>query len=186
MTRPSNRISNALRSFIAVSVSGLLLTGLLSGCASAWLSDAMSNITPYRVEIVQGNVVTREQLAQLKPGMTREQVREVLGAPMLTDIFHANRWDYPFTIRRKGAQDQRRNVVVTFNGDVVKAIEAPELPSEREFVAGIGNLRQAPVVPKLELTDEERKALPAAPRASAAVAEPAGVKRDYPPLEATR
>ena len=169
----------------AIAASGLLL----QACASAWTSDMLSSVTPYKVEIVQGNVVTREQLAQLKPGMTRDQVREVLGAPLLTDIFHADRWDYPFTIRRKGAEAQRRNVVVGFAGDIVKTIEAPELPSEREFVAGIGTAKPR-AVPKLELTDDERAALPpakgAATGAPAESAEPAGPKRDYPPLEPAR
>jgi outer membrane protein assembly factor BamE len=151
------------------------------------MSDAMSSFTPYKVEIVQGNVVTREQFVQLKPGMTRDQVREILGAPLLTDVFHADRWDYPFTIRRKGVEEQRRNVVVGFAGNVVKTIEAPELPSEREFVAGISNAKPR-AVPKLELTDEERAALPAAKGAAPAAetAEPAGAKRDYPPLEPAR
>jgi outer membrane protein assembly factor BamE len=151
------------------------------------MSDAMSSFTPYKVEIVQGNVVTREQFVQLKPGMTRDQVREILGAPLLTDVFHADRWDYPFTIRRKGVEAQRRNVVVGFAGNVVKTIEAPELPSEREFVAGISNAKPR-AVPKLELTDEERAALPAAKGAvpAAETAEPAGAKRDYPPLEPAR
>jgi outer membrane protein assembly factor BamE len=151
------------------------------------MSDAMSSVTPYKVEIVQGNVVTREQFVQLKPGMTRDQVREILGAPLLTDVFHADRWDYPFTIRRKGVEAQRRNVVVGFAGNVVKTIEAPELPSEREFVAGISNAKPR-VVPKLELTDEERAALPAAKGAApvADTAAPSGAKRDYPPLEPAR
>ncbi len=161
----------------------------LSGCASTWMADAMASVTPYKLEIVQGNVVTSEQLAQLKPGMTRDAVREVLGAPLLADIFHADRWDYPFSIRRKGAEAQRRNVVIGFAGNVVKTIEAPDLPSEREFVAGLS--RAAPrAVPKLELTEEERKALPAAaasaPAAASVTTAPVGAKRDYPPLEPAR
>jgi outer membrane protein assembly factor BamE len=53
---------------------------------------------------VQGNVVTSEQVARVKPGMTRAQVRDILGTPLLTDPFHADRWDYLFTIRRQGCR----------------------------------------------------------------------------------
>lgn len=182
---PSTRATRARRCSAAVAALAVALA--LGACATPWMSDAMSSVTPYKVEIVQGNVVTREQLALLKPGMTRDQVREVLGAPLLTDVFHADRWDYPFTIRRKGVEAQRRNVVVGFAGNVVKTIEAPELPSEREFVAGISNAKPR-VVPKLELTDEERAALPVAKRVAPTATEAAltGAKRDYPPLEAAR
>ena len=172
----------------AASASVLAVTFAMAGCSTPWMSDAMSSVTPYKVEIVQGNVVTREQLALLRPGMTRDQVRDILGAPLLTDVFHADRWDYPFTIRRKGVEAQRRNVVVGFAGNVVKTIEAPELPSEREFVAGISNAKPREV-PKLELNDEERAALPAAKRPTPTATDPAaptGAKRDYPPLEPAR
>jgi outer membrane protein assembly factor BamE len=103
----------------------------------AAVDDSFSaRITPYRIEIVQGNVVTSEQAARVKPGMTRLQVRDILGTPLLADPFHADRWDYIFTIRRHGLPNQRRSVVVWFEGDALKTIEAPDLPSERDFVQG--------------------------------------------------
>jgi outer membrane protein assembly factor BamE len=184
---PSDAVSPVPWRAVAAAVAASAITG----CASTLTTNALSAITPYKVEIVQGNVVTREQIAQLKPGMTRDQVRDILGAPMLTDIFHADRWDYPFTIRRKGVEAQRRNVVIGFAGNVVKTIEAPELPSEREFVAGIGSGRTVREVPKLELTDEERAALPVAKTAGTPArvdndAAVSGPKREYPPLEPAR
>jgi outer membrane protein assembly factor BamE len=101
-------------------------TFVLSGCSSLQRSDSFFGfITPYRIEIVQGNAVTKEQLAQVKTGMTRSQVRDVLGSPLVTDPFHANRWDYVFTIRRPGTEPQHRSVVVNFEGEGVKSIEAP-------------------------------------------------------------
>jgi outer membrane protein assembly factor BamE len=68
----------------------LLGATLLGGCALSRQStdDFLGLITPYRIDIVQGNVVTKEQLAQLRPGMSRNQVRDVLGTPLLTDPFH--------------------------------------------------------------------------------------------------
>ena len=155
----------------------------LTGCESLQRTDSfMGFITPYRIDIVQGNAITKEQAALIKPGMSRLQVRDVLGTPLLTDPFHANRWDYIFTLRRPGAELQRRSVVVHFEGDSVKAIEAPELPSEREFVASISRFSDVRA-PKLELSEAERSALPIPPRREAPPAEPVGPGREYPPLE---
>jgi outer membrane protein assembly factor BamE len=166
-------------------VSALVLvpTLLLSACSSLERTDSfMGLITPYRIDIVQGNAITREQIALIKPGLTRLQVRDVLGTPLIADPFHANRWDYLFTLRRPGAEAQRRSVVVTFEGDVVKTVEAPELPSERDFVASISRVRDVKP-PRLELSDEERAALPAPQRREAPAPEPVGPIRTYPPLE---
>ena len=92
-------------------------------------------LTPYRMDIVQGNVVTKEQVAQVKPGMTRNQVRDILGSPMLTDLFHADRWDYVFTIRRQGTAPQRRDVVAFFKGDKLERTGS-QGPAERARVRG--------------------------------------------------
>lgn len=157
----------------------------MAGCSSLQSSDSLLGvITPYRIEVVQGNALTREQVAQVKPGMTRTQVRDILGSPLLVDIFHAERWDYMFTIRRQGAEPQRRSVVARFDGEVLKSIDAgDDLPSEREFVAAISTAKPGPV-PKLELTEAERNALPVPPpRAAEAASAPAGPVREYPPLE---
>jgi outer membrane protein assembly factor BamE len=158
---------------------------LLSGCESLQRTDSfLGFITPYRIDIVQGNAITKEQAALIKPGQTKLQVRDILGTPLVADPFHVQRWDYIFTLRRPGAELQRRSVVVLFEGDVVKSLEAPELPSEREFVASISRFKD-PRAPKLELTEEERKALPMPPRRETPPPEPVGPVRDYPPLEKT-
>ena len=160
--------------------------GALGGCQSLQSSDNfLGVITPYRVEIVQGNVVTKEQASLIKPGMSRPQVRDVLGSPLLTDVFHADRWDYVFTIRRQGAEPQLRRVIVRFDGDTLKSIDTGgELPGEREFVASIDTYKGSRGTPTLELTPEQVKALPLppAPAASASVEAPPP-PRDYPPLE---
>lgn len=164
----------------------LALAALLSsfaGCANLDHTDSLlGSITPYRIDIVQGNAITKEQAAIIRPGLTKLQVRDVLGTPLLTDPFHASRWDYIFTLRRAGAEPQRRSVVVLFEGDVVKSITAPDLPSEREFVASISRFKD-PRAPKLELTPEERQALPPPERKPVPPPEPMGPVREYPPLE---
>jgi outer membrane protein assembly factor BamE len=157
---------------------------LLSGCQALQTSDNfLGFITPYRVEVVQGNVLTKEQVAIVKPGMSRVQVRDVLGSPLLTDVFHADRWDYVFTIRRQGAEPQQRKVVALFEGDKLKSIDAADLPSEREFVASIDTHKPPSRLPTLALTPEEIKALPVPPKPEAPASAPEGPVRAYPPLE---
>lgn len=165
-------------------IAGPLAAILLAGCSSLQSSDHfLGFITPYRIEVVQGNVLTREQVALIKPGQTRAQVRDILGSPLLTDLFHADRWDYAFTIRRQGAEPQQRKVVVLFDGEKLKSIDAPDLPSERDFVASIDTAKAPGKVPKLALTPEEIKALPVPPKPEAAASAPEGPVRSYPPLE---
>jgi outer membrane protein assembly factor BamE len=157
---------------------------LVAGCDSLQRSDSfLGVITPYRVDIVQGNAVTKEQVALIRPGLTRLQVRDVLGSPLLADPFHADRWDYLFTMRRQGTEPQRRSVIVLFDGERVKSVEASnDLPSEREFVASISRYKD-PRAPRLELSEDERAALPQPKRREAPAPEPIGPLRTYPALE---
>ena len=168
---------------LPVLLASLLAAAALTGCESLQRTDSLFGlITPYRIDIVQGNAITKEQAELIKPGLSRLQVKDILGTPLLTDPFHANRWDYLFTLRRPGAEAQRRTVVVLFENDVVKSIEAGDLPSEREFVASISRFKDIRA-PKLELSEDERKALPPPVRKPEPPAEPVGAVRDYPPLE---
>ncbi len=163
--------------------SALAMACALAGCEALQRTDSLVGfVTPYRIDIVQGNAITKEQAAVLKPGLTRLQVKDLLGTPLIADPFHAARWDYIFTLRRPNAALQRRSVVVVFDGDLVKSVEAPDLPSEREFVASISRFKDLRA-PKLELSEAERAALPMPPKREAPAAEPVGPVRDYPPLE---
>ncbi len=157
-----------------------------TGCSSPQADRVLGAITPYRVDVMQGNVVTKELAANVKPGMTREQVRDLLGSPLLTSAFHADRWDYVFTMRRQGVEPQRRSVVAFFKADVLERLEWPELPSEKEFVSSIRpSGRTGGPEPVLALTDEQRKLLPPPVKGeSTAAALPQGANRPYPPLEA--
>ncbi|EXF43452.1 outer membrane lipoprotein OmlA [Pseudomonas sp. BAY1663] len=69
----------------------------------------------YKVDIQQGNVVTQDMIDQLRPGMTRQQVRFIMGNPLITDTFHANRWDYLYSIQPGGSQRQQERVSLVFN-----------------------------------------------------------------------
>ena len=80
-------------------------------------------ITPYRMDIQQGNYISQEMVSQLKSGMTREQVRFVLGTPLLADIFHADRWDYVFYRDvRGGAREERKIAVIFEDGKLARVI----------------------------------------------------------------
>ncbi|AMO23371.1 hypothetical protein GCM10027034_41160 [Ramlibacter solisilvae] len=145
-------------------------------------------VTPYKIEVVQGNFVSREQVEALKPGMSRQQVRDILGTPLVASVFHSSRWDYVFTIKRQGVPPQQRKLAVFFNGEALERFDGDTMPSESEFVATLDNKRQGAKVPPLEASEEslkrfaqERKA--PAPKPAAA-AEPAPVTANYPPLEA--
>jgi outer membrane protein assembly factor BamE len=180
------------KSSVPPALAALLGLSSLAGCQSYLQSNdsIFGFITPYRLEVVQGNVVTKEQAEQVKAGMSRAQVRDILGSPLITDAFHADRWDYVFTIKRQRTPPQERRVVVLFDGDRMKSIDAPDLPSENDFAASITRSNHIPhgEPPVLVLTDEQRKALPAPPPAEVAASgpEPLGAARRYPPLESAR
>ena len=142
---------------------------------------------PYRTEVVQGNVVSREQLQLLRPGMTRQQVRDLLGTPLIISVFHANRWDYAFTIRRRGAEPLHRKLSVFFEGDAMARVESDELPLEAEFAARLDTRRPVAKTPVLEATPEslnafKRQAPASTPESTASQAP----LPDYPPLESER
>ena len=167
---------------------GLAATFLLlsSGCAmvSPTADRLLGVVTPYRIDITQGNVVTKEMAAQVKPGMSRAQVRELLGSPLVTSAFHADRWDYVFTLRRQGVEPQRRSIVAHFKGDTLDRLDAPDLPSEQEFVASIRRTTTSGAEPVLALTDAQKKALPPPVKSeSPSGNQPLGAVRTYPPLE---
>jgi outer membrane protein assembly factor BamE len=163
----------------------LTCCAVLLGCGSF---DSASNkiasiITPYRVDVVQGNVVTREQVAALKPGMSRNQVRDVLGTSLLVSVFHADRWDYAFTLKRQGVASQSRKVTVFFSNDAMQRVEAEDLPSESEFVATLKSSAPEGKLPALEATPETLSAFPVSTNPTVPAAAPVTVPIEYPPLE---
>ena len=88
----------------------------------------------YRANVQQGNFVSKEMILQLKVGMTPEQVRFVMGTPLLTDVFHAQRWDYPFRMRRGDGQITTSHVSVFFKEGRVERFEGGDLPQEKDYL----------------------------------------------------
>ncbi|PAT42831.1 outer membrane protein assembly factor BamE [Vandammella animalimorsus] len=136
---------------------GVLMAVALGGCGSINRTShrMVEAITPYRIEVVQGNFVSREQVQALRPGMSREQVRDILGSPLLASVFHADRWDYVFSIKRRGLAFEEKKLTVFFSGFVLERVEGDEMPSENEFVAMLAQGNRKPRVPKLEAAPEQ-------------------------------
>lgn len=100
--------------------------------------------SPYRPDIQQGNFVSKEMVAQLKEGMTPEQVRFVLGTPLLNDIFHANRWDYPFRLVQGNGKITESHVTVYFKDNRLARVEGGDLPTEADFLSLIAGSATPP------------------------------------------
>jgi outer membrane protein assembly factor BamE len=172
---------------VLIAAAGLAALSACSGLGES-TRGALNAITPYKVEVVQGNFVSKEQVDALKPGMTRQQVREVLGTALLNDVFHANRWDYVFTIKRQGVEPQQRRLTVFFNGELLERFEGDTMPSEEEFVATLDTRKRSGKVPVLEASEEQlskfvpdKEKKPAASEANEASLAP--LPASYPPLE---
>src|SRR5437868_1273993 len=135
--------SSAMRSTLVLSMvaGGALMASACSTYDNT--SRKVANaITPYRINIVQGNFVSREAAQQLHEGMTRDQVKFLLGTPLLTDVFHANRWDYMFSFSRGNtAVVQQRRFTVFFDGDKLVKFAGDDLPSEYELIAEIDGIK---------------------------------------------
>ncbi len=104
--------------FIALSLA------LLAGCSS-WGFPGV-----YRINVEQGNIVTQEMVDQLKPGMSRRQVRYILGTPLVNDTFNQNRWDYTYVLRNGRQIIEQSTLTVFFEGDNLVRIEGDLAPTD--------------------------------------------------------
>ena len=103
----------------------ILLSMLLSSCS--YVSTPL--LSPYEMEIRQGNFVTPEMRDKLKLGMTRQQVRYVLGTPLVFDAFHANQWDYVYRLKQRGEVVEKQRMTLYFEGDSLVRIDDTEMPA---------------------------------------------------------
>lgn len=165
-----------LMAFALVLVTGLSGCGITRGVGS-------DTFKPYVPDLVQGNFVSREQRQYLQPGMTRAQVRDVLGTPLVTSVFHEDRWDYAFSIRRQGVPPQQFRLTLFFKNDVLALMEGDELPSEAEFVQRLSRTRPVGKLPALEATEEQLRKFPASRAPAAPAVAPSASPATYPPLE---
>jgi outer membrane protein assembly factor BamE len=182
--------ASVIASVLAPARLGLVVVACaaLSACSS--FNQASGRIgglvTPYKVEVVQGNFISKEQKEALQTGMPRAQVRDILGSPLVTSVFHADRWEYVFTIRRQGQEPQQRKLTVFFKGDELAKVDSDELISEQEFVDSLTAGRRLGKVPNLEAKTESlpQVAKPAAASAAPSSSLPSSsAPTVYPPLE---
>ncbi|WP_205203858.1 outer membrane protein assembly factor BamE [Azonexus hydrophilus] len=138
----------------------------MTGCAYK-----PSFINEYKIDVQQGNVLTQDMVAQLKPGQTREQVRFILGSPLLTDVFHRERWDYVYYFRDGSTRKvQRRQFSVFFDadhrlsrvsGDVeVAATEELTTPQARTRVIDLGAISEQDAAAGMPAPVEEESEQP--------------------------
>ena len=138
---------SSISGVFALARSGLVISAvsavmIASGCTSAvddtqraWMNKVFR---PYVPDVVQGNFISSEQYAKLQIGQSREQVRQILGTPLLSSYFHANRWDYVFEFKRAGqVMGKERRVTVFFEGDKLVKFQGDALPTDVELVAEI-------------------------------------------------
>jgi len=138
-----------------------LIMGLL-GCASkgqegvAYRSSVFERLPfVYKMAVQQGNIVSEERVNSLEPGMSKRQVRFLLGTPLLVDIFHPDRWDYTYTIRRGHEPMELRRLTLLFEGDALASIEGDLQTASN----GAGALQEEQVV-ILEVPDwQDRRGL---------------------------
>ena len=103
-----------------------LAAGLAAGCGFV---PRIPGVTPYRIEIQQGNYISQEMVSQLKTGMTKEQVRFILGTPMVTDIFHSDRWDYVYWRETPAGAREQRKLAVLFEQGQLARVDGDVVPS---------------------------------------------------------
>ena len=140
----------------------------LSACKSmtTFSEDSKSKLgkvlKPYRPDMVQGNFISKEQLQRLKLGMDREEVKVVLGTPLITSVMHPNRWDYVFAFKRGDTQlVEQRQVTLLFEKDILKKITADDLPTEYELIAEIDGIKSSRRVQRRAVSPELESQHPA-------------------------
>ena len=113
----------------------LMLLPFLAACSNTPLIT--NYLTPYRIDVRQGNFVTQDMVAQLKPGLSREQVRFILGSPLVADMFHVDRWDYVYRFQPGHGEVQQRGLTVFFQDNKLTRVAG-------DVVAEDGSGAQAP------------------------------------------
>ena len=100
----------------------LALLPVLTACGSLPDINVDSLVNPWKIDVRQGNFVSQQMVAQLKPGQTRDQVRFILGSPLVTDVFHADRWDYVYRFTSGSGAILDRRLTVFFQGNKLSSV----------------------------------------------------------------
>ena len=114
------------------------ITLMLAACS--WVP----RLGVYKLDINQGNYLSQDMVDKLKEGQTRQQVRTVLGTPLLTSVFRDNRWDYLYEYRKNGRLQTHRQFTVYFQGDVLTRWEGDEMPKSAQELNRTAATRDLP------------------------------------------
>ncbi|MBI2994743.1 MAG: outer membrane protein assembly factor BamE [Gammaproteobacteria bacterium] len=121
---------------MSIEFSVLIRTGIPLVCALALSACATEGDYKlpgvYRLDIQQGNVIEQEMIDKLKPGMDKNQVRFILGTPVLVDTFHENRWEYVFMYSEGGKRREQRHITVYFQDDKLSHVNGDIAIAERK------------------------------------------------------
>ena len=119
----------------------IVCCALLAGCGTT-----LPTIKPFKMDIQQGNVVTSKMLLQLKPGMTKSQVRFIMGTPLVVDSFHKDRWDYFYQMRQAGKIVEQRRVILDFEKELLTKVRGDVVPQGTAGAdTGESNMVSAPI-----------------------------------------
>lgn len=144
----------------------ILIYLLCTACGTA-----LPSVKPFKLDVQQGNVVTSKMLLQLRPGMTKSQVRFIMGSPLIQDSFHGNRWDYAYQLRENGKLKEQRRVILDFENDVLKTVRGDVVPAGSEAAkalqaeadataAVVKKQEEKSMVDKLKFWDKNNEATP--------------------------
>jgi outer membrane protein assembly factor BamE len=98
-------------------------------------------LSPYRLDVQQGNFISAEMMSQLqdglkrKEGMSKDLVRFLLGTPLINDVFHGDRWDYVFRLQRNDGEILTSHVTVFFTGNQLSKVDGANLPTEKDYIS---------------------------------------------------
>ena len=122
----------------------ILLLVAIAGCRQV---PMLPGISPHKIDIQQGNYVTQDMVAKLKPGMSKSQVRFALGTPLVVDPFRVDRWDYVYVLQKGGKVVEQRRIVVVFQDDKLVRIDGDVVPGAPNAAAAsepAGTAKPAP------------------------------------------
>ncbi|HEX4856570.1 MAG TPA: outer membrane protein assembly factor BamE [Limnobacter sp.] len=124
----------------------------LTGCSYLPQNYVPSFVKPYRFDIQQGNFITQQDVSKLQVGMSKEQVRFILGTPLLNDAFHGNRWDYVYRLSKADGQVTQARYTVIFENERLARHGGENLPANATDLQGVeGN----PKMPSGPLSSEK-------------------------------
>jgi outer membrane protein assembly factor BamE len=143
-TTPSVTFTLGKWVLLACALVGLTACQNLTNLSEDSKSKLGKVLKPYRPDMVQGNFISKEQLEKVKLGMDREEVKVVLGTPLITSVMHPNRWDYVFAFKRGDTQlVEQRQVTLIFEKELLIKVNADDLPTEYELISEIDGIKSS-------------------------------------------